>query len=125
MRVAPALDPTEKFGRRFGATSEARAVEQFVFEPGEEALSHGVVVAISDVTHREPNAGVTAALPEDQGSVLAALIGVMDHLLRPALGDRHLQRSDRAPCCQRRIHGQAGDLPTEHVKDDGQREEAR
>ena len=125
MRIVPALDPTEEFGLRFGAISEGRPVEQFALEAGEEALGHGVGVAISDGTHRERDSCVSAALPEGQGSVLAALIGVMDHLLRPALGDRHLQRTDHELCRERGIHGPADDSPTEHVKDDGQVEEAR
>ena len=125
MRVVPALDPTEEFGLRFGAILEGRLVEQFALEAGEEALCHGVVVAISDGTHREPDAFVSAALPEGQESVLAALIGVMDHLLRPALGDRHLQRADHEVARERRIHGPAEDSPIEHVKDDGQLGEGR
>ena len=40
-------------------------------------------------------------------------------------GDRHLEGANHELGRERRIHGPADDSPTEHVKDDGQIEEAR
>ena len=49
---------------------EAAAVEQFAFERGEETLAHRVIEAIADGAHREPHAGLAAALAEGERSVL-------------------------------------------------------
>ena len=47
-------------------------IEQLAFGAGEEALGHGVVVAVSDGAHRQRDAGVAAALAEARGNVRAA-----------------------------------------------------
>ena len=84
MRVVPALHVPEQIDPGSGEVPEAGLVEQLAFEAGEEALGHGVVAAVADGAHRERDAGIAAALPEGQGRVLTALIGVMDDVLRPA-----------------------------------------
>ena len=63
MGVVPALDVPEELRLRFGMIPKPGPVEQFALEAGEEALGHGVVVTVSDGTHRERDAGVAAALP--------------------------------------------------------------
>ena len=63
-------------------------VEQLALERGEEALAQGVVVAVADRAHRRPHPGLPASLAEGDGGVLGALVGVMDHVGRPALPQR-------------------------------------
>ena len=58
------------------------AVEQLALERGEEALAQRVVVRIAYRAHRGAHAGLPTAQPEGDGGVLAALIGVMDDVVR-------------------------------------------
>ena len=70
---------------------EVRAVEQLAFEGGEEALGHGVVEAVPDRAHRRDHAPSPAAFTEGEGSVLAALVGMVDDGVRAALLHGHVQ----------------------------------
>src|ERR671926_40625 len=70
---------------------EYRAVDQLALERGEEALTHGVVVAVAHRSHRRPHAGFATAPAELDRGVLATLIRVMDHFRWRALGQGHLQ----------------------------------
>ena len=53
-----------------GPGAEAVAVQQFAFQGGEEALGHGVVIAVTDRAHRGGDASLTAAPTERQRGVL-------------------------------------------------------
>ena len=65
-------------------------------------------------------------LPEGQGSVLAALVGVMDHLPPAGAGRSFIFSAPTAsPVLRDESMAQHDDAPAEHVKDDGQIEEAR
>ena len=47
-RIVPALDELEAGHPRFGLCPELAALEKLAFECGEEALAHGIVIAIPD-----------------------------------------------------------------------------
>src|SRR3990172_6919289 len=92
MRGVPALDPLEHDRLRLGRRREPLAVEQLALERREEALRHGIVVRVAHRPHRGPDSRCLAAKPERNRRVLGALIRVMDHALRPALPERHVER---------------------------------
>ena len=73
-------------------TFRAAAIEQLAFESGEEALAHGVVIGVADRAHRGTHARIAAALAERDRGVLRTLVGMMDHILRSACHQRHVQR---------------------------------
>jgi len=50
--VVPAFDGVEEGEARGGLGAEAVAIEQLALERREEALTHGVVVGVTDTTHR-------------------------------------------------------------------------
>ena len=92
MRVVPAFDEFKDRHARFYLSFEMTAVEQFTFEGGEETLAHGVIKAIAGRTHRWPHTCRLTALAEGQRSILAALVGVMDHGGGTALAKGHVER---------------------------------
>jgi hypothetical protein len=91
MRIVPSFDELKDLQARLGRSVEAGPVEQFAFECGEEGFAHGIVEAIADRAHGRADPGFPAAAAEGDGGVLAALVGVMDDILRVALLDGHLQ----------------------------------
>src|SRR6516162_11139596 len=69
-RVIEALDEFEHRDPRLGLRLEPAPVEKLAFQRGEEALAHGIVVGVSDRTHRGAHAGLAAAMAELNGRVL-------------------------------------------------------
>jgi len=49
--VVPALDEREDGPLRFGWRGEPPSIQQLAYHGGEEALRHGVIVAISNSPH--------------------------------------------------------------------------
>ncbi len=67
--VVPAFDPFEHCLFGLAAGGECGPVEYFTFEGGEEAFGHGVVVTVSDASHRGGHPMLVAATPEgDRGA---------------------------------------------------------
>ena len=63
-----------------------------LLQGGEERLADGVVQRAAAGSHRAINPGLLAALAEDQGQVLAALVGVVHQAgIGLALADGHLE----------------------------------
>jgi len=91
-QVIPALDEFKDRHAGFDLSFEVTAVEQFAFERSKEALAHSVVEAIADRTHRRPYARLLTALAKGQRSILAALVGVMNHGGGTALANGHVER---------------------------------
>src|SRR6266536_4008326 len=89
-RVVPTLDVSEQRDPRRRLGLEAAPVKEFALQAGEEAFRHRVVVGVADAAHRRANAHLQAALAERDASVLTALIAMVNHLRRSALGDRHV-----------------------------------
>ena len=80
MRIVPTFDECEHSLACLWLVVEGRAIEQFAFQGGEETLAEGIIETISDKAHGRVDAGISTALAKSQGSVLAALIGVMDDI---------------------------------------------
>ena len=70
MRVVPPLDELEDGEASLDLSREASAVEEFALEGGEEALAEGVVIGVAHGSHRRPDAGLAAPLPEGERRVL-------------------------------------------------------
>ncbi len=92
MRVIAALNELEDSRLRLGLGLEAAAVQKLAFERREEAFAHGVIEAVADRAHGGSHAGLLAARSESNGCVLRTLVGMMDHVLRPPLIDRDVER---------------------------------
>src|SRR5947209_19641217 len=89
--VVPAFDEVEDGEPRVGLRAEAFAIEQLALEGREEALAHGVVVGVTHTAHRGPDTGLTTATAEGERGVLTSLVGVMNHVGRPPLRERHVE----------------------------------
>jgi hypothetical protein len=88
--IIEAFDEGERRIARIGLCLKPAASEKFAFERGEEALAHGIVVCVTDRTHRGAHASVTAAVAELDRTVLRTLVGVMDHASGPPRRQRHV-----------------------------------
>ena len=65
--IVPSLDEFEYGPACLGLRAEALSVEELAFEGGEEALAHGVVIAVSDrasLPAAQPMEGLTPALAQ-------------------------------------------------------------
>lgn len=91
MGIVPTFDEFEERLACLWLVVEGCAIEQFTFQGGKETLAEGIIETIADRAHRRTDAGVSTALAKRQGSVLAALIGVMNDIFWVTLLDRHLQ----------------------------------
>ena len=103
---------------------EPGPVGQLAFQGGEEALGHGVVVAVPDRAHRRRHAPLPAALAEGQRGGLAALVGVVDDRSATSLSERHIQRVEDQLGAQGMSHRPAHHPAAEHVEHDGQGHES-
>src|SRR6202789_2316195 len=93
-RVVPPFNEFKDRQARLDLSFEMTAVEQFAFESGKETLAHGVVEAIAHRTHRRPHTCRLTALAKGQRSILAALVGVMNHGGGTALAKGHVERRE-------------------------------
>src|SRR5450631_1237385 len=116
MRVIPTFDPLKNSHLRFGLAFESTAVQYLPLERSEKALRHRVVVGIADRSHRGHDTGLAAALAEGVARVLTATIRVMDHGLRSALRDRHVQRRQNQLGAQMRLHRPAHNAARIHIE---------
>ncbi len=114
---------------------ERRPRQQRALQRGEEALGHGVVVAVADRAQRAADPHRLRALPEPERGELAARVrGGDDARAWSPVPDRHLQGchdqfaaqvrrqrpADHAPTAHREKHGQREDpLPGRHVGTSG------
>jgi len=90
-RVVPPLDEIEDGHPSLGHGPEPATIEQLALERREEALAHRVVVAVPDRSHGGSDPCLPAALAEFDRRVLASLVRVMDHVVRAAPLERHVQ----------------------------------
>ena len=68
--IVPSFDELEASYARLGLGAELAPIEQRAFERGEEALAHGIVVGVADLSHRGSDIRFFAAQPERHGRVL-------------------------------------------------------
>jgi len=122
--VVPAFDVGEDGHPGLRLALEPALIEQFALERGEEALAQRIVVSVAHRAHGRAHAGLPAALAECVGRVLAALIGMMDDVRRPALCDGHVEGVQHQAGAQVVRHRPADDAPTEGVHHYGQVDEA-
>src|SRR5262245_61000789 len=78
LAVVPDDDVLEDRPLRCRSGRPGLAMEQFDFERREKALRHRVIEAIADSAGRRQDARRLQPLPEGQGGVLTAAIGVMN-----------------------------------------------
>src|SRR5262245_27512352 len=93
-KVVPAFHEAEDDKASFDLRAEAVPIEELALERREEALAQSVVVRVTDAAHRWSNARLRTALAEGDRRVLAALVGVTNHVRRPALPHGHVQRGE-------------------------------
>src|ERR1700759_5740894 len=91
-RVIPTLDVAKAGPFRLGPRCEPATAEQLGFEGGEEALGHGVVVGVTDRSHRWSNTGLATPLTKCHRRILTALVAVVDDVLGPPLANRQFHR---------------------------------
>ena len=101
------------------------AIEKLAFESGEEALAHGVIIGVSNRTHRGTHAGLAAAMAELDRGVLRTLIGVMDHPSGWSPQQRHVQGIKHQLPGERAGHRPADDAAAKGVEHDGEVDKAR
>lgn len=90
MGIVPTFDEFEDCLACLGLVVEGRAIKQFTFQGDEETLAEGIIETIVDRAHRRKDPGSSTALAKRQGSVLTALVRMMDDTFWVALLDRHL-----------------------------------
>ena len=91
MRIIPAFDPREDGRACFLSSVEVISIQHLAFQSREKAFGHRVVEAVSNAPHRGPHAKLLAASAKSDRGVLAAVIGVENHTVGPALCIRPLQ----------------------------------
>ena len=89
---------------------EEGALEQLALQRSEEALGHGVVVAVADGAHRGQDASLLASKAEFNRGVLTALVGVVDDAVGPTTGQPHVERGDDQLGAHVGVHGPAHDF---------------
>ena len=88
VRVVPAFDELEDRHLRVGLRLETVAVDQLTFERREEALRHGVIVAIADLSHRRSHTHQPAAFAKGERGVLTGLKESSQHgFVEPIVSD--------------------------------------
>ena len=91
MGVVPTLDKTEKGDASLGLRAKGIAINEFAFQSSKETFAQGIVKAIARRAHRRPYPSGITALAKGDGGVLAALIGMMNHILRSTLSQGHIE----------------------------------
>src|SRR5215831_14568789 len=119
-RIVPAFDEIEDGEACLDLRAEAVPIEELALERREETLAQRVVVRVADAAHRRSNARLRTALAEGDRCVLAALVGVMNHVRRPALRHGHVQRGEHQLGVEMRFHRPANHAATPRIDDDGQ-----
>tara|TARA_R110002110_G_scaffold9321_4_gene45976 strand:- start:6707 stop:7249 length:543 start_codon:yes stop_codon:yes gene_type:complete len=122
--VVPAFDELEAGNAGFGLCLELTPVEKLAFEGGEEALAHGVVVAVADRSHGWPDAHFLASEAEGHGRVLRSLVAMMDDAIGFARRDRHVHRIEHQLRSLPSAHGSADHTAAEGIQHDRQIEKA-
>src|SRR6476660_7547716 len=95
LAIVPNLNELEQSPARMIARLEASVAEQLLRQRGEEALDDSVVPAIADATHADGEPRRREQTLIGLARVLASAIGVMEAAPRPAMPERHAQRTQR------------------------------
>src|ERR1700676_4468346 len=116
MRVIPSFDKLEDRHAGFDLGFEAAAVKQLAPEGGKKTLEIGVVETVPHRAHRRPHPGLVTAFAEGERGVLAAMVGGMNYLRRPAFAERHVKRWQYQFGAQMSFHRPAHNLAAERVE---------
>src|SRR5271157_5443658 len=100
VRVVPPFDEFEHRLLGFLTGSHSYSVDELALQGGEKGLAHGVVIRVTDISHRWLHTCLSAPVAEGDGSILAAVVGVMHHGPRLTLTNCHLQSSQDQLCAQ-------------------------
>ena len=116
-RIVPALDEAEDRHLRRGLGIEARRARSSHSSVAKK-LSH---MALSYASPTEPIDGGDAGLPggAEGEECMAALIGVMDDVARPALAERHVEGVEDELAAEVLGHRPADNAAAERVQHDG------
>ena len=125
MWVVPALDPFEDSHFGFRLRPEAATAQQLSFERGEVALRHGVIVCVTDRTHRGHDTSFLTALAKGITRILAATVRVMNDRLWTTLHEGHLQSRENQLGPQVCLHCPPHDPSGIHVHHHCQVQESR
>ena len=120
MGIVPALDKVEDGDPRLDLGLETAAVEQLAFQGGKETLAHRVIETVANRPHRGAHAGVAATLAEGERSVLATLVGMMNHGGGPTLPERHVERRQHQLGAQIGLPSPSRRCATEYVEHHGE-----
>jgi hypothetical protein len=90
-RIVPAFDEVKHREPSIDLRPEPLAIQQLTLEGREEALAQGVVVRVADAAHGRPDPRLPAPTTKAERGVLAAAVGVMNHLARAALREGHVE----------------------------------
>ena len=124
MWVVEALDKIEEGATGLSRCWEAVAVQQLTLQRGKEALTHGIVIAISYGSYGRGDASSATTLAKGKRGVLSALVRMMDHALWTSLPQSHLQRIEHQLSPQVSLHGPASHPAAESIEHNGQIEES-
>src|SRR5271163_1870184 len=116
MWIVPTLDELKDRHARVDLGFEVTAVEEFAFEGSEEALAHSIVEAVAHRTHRRAHARLITTFAKGQRSILAAMIGMMNHGGGTALADGHVERLEYQFRTEMGGHGPTDDSAAERVE---------
>ena len=117
--VVPSLDELEASDAGLSLCLELPTIQQFAFERCEETLAHGVVIAITDRSHRRAHTHFLAAQTKRHRCVLRSLIAMMNDAVGFALCHRYVHRVDDKLRLLIIAHSPAYDAPTEGIQNDG------
>ena len=111
--VVERLDEVEHRQARRVPGPEGAALDQLALERREEALAQGVIVAVTDGTHRQRHVRLPAALAEGDRRVLRAVIAVVDDRVRGQLrmNTRHTVGAPRVAVDRRDARRRAAPQP--------------
>ena len=122
--IVPPFDVFEKGSFCVVERAEAVAVQQLAFDGCEETLAQGVVKAVADGSHGGTDTGLLAAQAKGQRRLLRSLVGMMDHVVGPALPQGHIQRVQNQLGVQARVHRPTDNAYGIGIQDHGKVEEA-
>jgi hypothetical protein len=90
MRVIPTLNPPEDSQTGVDFSFPTMLGNKFTFKAGKEAFGHGIVISITDGTHRQFHTHFLTTLSKGEAGVLTTVVVVMDYLTRSPLLNSHV-----------------------------------
>ena len=92
--VVPTLDPGKDRQARLGLGLPATPGNELALQTGKEALCHGVVIGISNRSHRGAHPHLLASVAKRNAGVPATLVRVVNHRLGLSGHQGHVERQN-------------------------------